>query len=232
LVIGARDKTPFSNTPETKRLLLGAAVDSDVMERACRKLASRVAKYGAVPACSAASDEVLEAARLPLACAILSQVMLGRLSHSEHRHCLHCLLAKLLRSGDAFAVFQEPVLVKAAARHQGQPSVDRHQLLVLVADRSAVDVDARRCTNVLDFAWPRLPSAVPTYQMDLESCECDIVQVPDATHMARALVNCAATYVMRPGGCTTALYHVGRYLAPSDAVAKLLKGAVASAFDQ
>lgn len=239
LVIRAAAASPFQATPQTANLL-GQVADAEVFARACKKLASRVAKYGAIPACSA-HDAIWLAARLPLLCTSLANLMVGRLSHSENRHFLHTFVPLLLRPGDAFAVYQEPGLAEAAAAQSSKAFrpgsfTDRHQMLVFVGScsgNSNLEVDARTCTNMLDFLWPAgaLWRALPCFAFDFASTECNIVEVEDPAQMARALVNAAATYVTRPGGCVTAFYYMGRYLAPVPAVLSSTQGMVNDIFD-
>lgn len=205
------------------------------MAAACRKLASRIAKYGALPTCDV-HDGVWAAARLPVLCSMLAHVMIGRLSFSEHRHFVHSLLPKLLRPGDAFVVFQEPALASAAMAGKGASDDaaafrGSHVMLVFVGDAESMDLHVPRCTNVLDFAWPAC-HGVPTYVLDMRSTPaCDQVHIPDAAQMGRALANCAATFVTRPGGCVTSLFCASAALLSTAEVLRHAHDAVAAAFD-
>ncbi|WIA10864.1 hypothetical protein OEZ85_011030 [Tetradesmus obliquus] len=227
--------TPFDASLTTAGLMQEPA-DEQVVMAACRKLVSRIRKYGAVPSCSV-HDSVWSVARLPLVCSILACVMLGRLPFSEHRHFLQqSLLPQLLQPGDAFMVFQEQRLAVAAAagKHAPEGFNNKHKLLVFVGSGSqgAVEVNAQRCTSMLDFAWPPIGRDLPSYMLDASTCSsCEMVHVSDEVTMARVLANAAATFVMRPDGCVTALYFVGRYLAPVPPVLQCLQQIIADVFD-
>ncbi|KAF6252676.1 hypothetical protein COO60DRAFT_1643796 [Scenedesmus sp. NREL 46B-D3] len=225
IVIGsaAAAASPFGPSPHTASLLGGGVADERATAAACKKFASRVAKYGAVPTCSV-HDAVWGVARLPVLCSVLAQLMIGELPFSEHRHFVqHSLAPKLLQKGDAFMLFQERRLAVAAAagKHDERGFTDCHKLLVFVGDNKDLELNAQRSTSVLDFAAAAAccKGMLPTYVLDVAACRaCDMLEFGDVAQMSRALVNAAATYVARPGGCVTALYYIGKYLAPVEAV--------------
>lgn len=234
IVIGVEGTSPFEPSPYTAKLL-GEAADEHVFAAACKKFASRCTKYGIVPTCTA-QDAVWQVARLPFLCSVLARVMTGRLPFSEHRHFLQqSLLPKLLHPGDAFMLFQEQELAVRAAGGKFGPEAyaNNHKMLVYVGDNmDALEVNAQRCTSILEFAWPQCKGVVPSYTLDVVNCNtCDMVQFQDAVQMARALCNVAATYIMRPEGCVTAFYYIGRYLAPVPSVLELTHGLIKFVFD-
>lgn len=206
LVIAQHDSSasPFGPS-QSLHALLAEGVDDEATSRACHKLRSRIARFGAMQACCV-HDEVWEAARMPLLSSVLARLMHGRLSYSEHRFFLmHQLVPALLRSGDAFVVFQEPALAQAALASPQASFTNRHKLLVFIDSHTSNTVNAQHCSDVAAFAG-QLP--LPSYRLDIVNCQLDEVHCTDAEQMARAVLNCAATYVMRPGGCVTALYYM------------------------
>lgn len=223
-------------------------LEPDVQLHASQKLAVRIAKYGAKTVCSL-HDCTWTMARLPFLCSILGHIMLGQVSFSENRYFLHDFLGLLLKAGDAFAVYQEKQLALAHHHHHNNNNKNawfadnKHVLLVYTGtggrdnssnnteEEEEVEVNARHSTSVLNFVatWPG--SCLPSYIFDMPRCPCDIVQVGDRTQMARALSNCAATFVMRPGGCVTGLYYVGQYLATAASVTEQNSAMVRSLFD-
>ncbi|WIA19436.1 hypothetical protein OEZ85_004053 [Tetradesmus obliquus] len=112
-----------------------------------------------------------------------------------------------------------------------EPLLGRRQELCYTGGQAELDIAATACTNVAEFAgvtW----SMLPQYVLDMDDCDCEVLPIACPSLMARVLVNCAATYVTRPGGCVTELHYIGqRRLSTAPDILQWVAATLAFVFD-